>query len=93
MLALGGCRGLSRDTRPRVIVLLCAEMADRPIADLPDEITLTRDETAVVLFALDVVDSAVSEPEEAEKVRRAIRLLTRKLWPELGDLLDDEGEE
>lgn len=63
-----------------------------PIADLPDEITLTRDEAAVVLFALDVVDSAVSEPEEAEKVRRAVRLLTHKLWPELGDLLD-EGEE
>ena len=73
--------------------LPCAEMADRPIADLPDEITLTRDEAAVVLFALDVVDSAVSEPEEAEKVRRAVRLLTRKLWPKLGDLLDDEGEE
>ena len=89
----GGCRGLSRDTRPRVIVLLCPEMADRPITDLPDEVTLTRDEAAVVLFALDVVDSAVSEPEEAEKVRRAVRLLTRKLWPELGDLLDDEGEE
>ncbi len=67
-------------------------MADRPIADLPDEITLTRDEAAVVPFALDVVDSAVSEPEETEKVRRAVRLLTRKLWPELGDLLDDEGE-
>ena len=67
-------------------------MADRPIADLPDEITLTRDEVAVVLFALDVVDSAVSEREEAEKVRRAVRLLTRKLWPELGDLLDDETE-
>lgn len=68
-------------------------MADRPIADHPDEITLTRDEAAVALSALDVVDSAVSGPEEAEKVRPAVRLLTRKPWPELGDLLDDEGEE
>lgn len=68
-------------------------MADRRIADLPDEITLRRDEVAILLFALDVVDNAVSEPEDAEKVRRAVRLLTRKLWPELGDLLDDEGGE
>ncbi len=73
----------------RVIGLPCAEMAARPIAD---EITLTGDEAAVVPFALHVVDSVVFEPEEAEKVRRAVRLLTRKLWPELGDLLDDEGE-
>lgn len=68
-------------------------MADRRIADLPDEITLRRDEVAILLFALDVVDNAVSEPEDAEKVRRAVRLLTRKLWPELGGLLDDEGGE
>ncbi len=67
-------------------------MANRPIVDLPDEITLTRDEAAIVLFALDVVDSAVSERGDAEKVTRAVRLLTRKLWPELGELLDD-GEE
>jgi len=68
-------------------------MADRPIADLPDEIRLTRDEAATVLFALDVVDSAVPDGDHAEKVRRAVRLLTRKLWPELGELLDDDGEE
>jgi hypothetical protein len=55
-------------------------MADRPIADLPDEIRLTRDEAATVLFALDVVDSAVPDGDDAEKVRRAVRLLTRKLW-------------
>ncbi len=53
-------------------------MADRPIADLPEEITLTRDDAATVLFALDVVDSAVPGPEAAEKVRRAVRLLTRR---------------
>ena len=44
-----------------------------------------------MLFALDVVDSAVSEPDEAEKVRRAVRLLTRTLWPELGDLSRRRG--
>lgn len=73
--------------------LPCAAMADGPIAYLPEEIKLTHDEAATVLFALDVVDSAAPDPEDAETVRRAVRLLTRKLWPELGDLLDDEGEE
>ena len=68
-------------------------MALGPFANLPDEITLTRDELAVVLFALDVVDDAATGLEEdAAKVRRAIRLLTAKLWPELGDLLNDDEE-
>jgi hypothetical protein len=36
------------------------------------------------------VDEAGLSRDEAAKVRRAIRLLTTKLWPELGELLDDE---
>ena len=65
---------------------------DIPFAQLPDQVTLTRDEISVVLFALDVTESTeLGEPDRAA-VRRAIRLITRKLWPELGDLLDDEGE-
>ena len=63
-----------------------------PFAHLPDEITLTRDDIAVVLFALDVIEDADVDPADAAKVRRAIRLLTDKLWPELGDLLDDDEE-
>ena len=83
-----------RGTRDLASSSYCAPRSPTAqIADLPDEITLTRDEAAVVLFVLDVVDRAVSEPEEAEKVRRAVRLRTRKVWAELGDLLDDEGEE
>lgn len=66
-------------------------MAD-PFANLPDEVTFTRDELATVLFALDVVERADVAPEESAKIQRAIRLVTRKLWPELGDLLD-EGDE
>ena len=65
---------------------------ERPFAELPDEIALTRDELAVVLFALDVADDADVNDEDAAKVRRAIRLLTTKLWPELGDLLGDGQE-
>ena len=67
-------------------------MAQRPFAELPDEATFTRDELAVVLFAPDVVEEANVDPEDAAKVRRAIRLLTAKLWPELGDLLGDDEE-
>lgn len=63
-----------------------------PFAHLPGEINLTRDELAVVLFALDVVEDAAVEPADLVKVRRAIRLLTAKLWPELGDLLGDDQE-
>lgn len=61
-------------------------------AHLPEEITLTRDELAVVLFALDVVEDAAVGLAGQAKVRRAIRLLTAKLWPELGDLLGDDQE-
>ncbi len=66
-------------------------VADKPFAELPAEITLTREEVTIVLFGLDVLESADVGPEQAETVRRAIRLLTTKLWPELGGLLDDEG--
>jgi hypothetical protein len=67
-------------------------VSDRPFAHLPDEVTLTRDELAIVFFALDVVEQADVSSDDRVKVRRAVRLLTRKLWPELGDLLgDDEG--
>ncbi|MGI8757379.1 MAG: hypothetical protein ACR2MB_16290 [Acidimicrobiales bacterium] len=68
-------------------------MADEPLARLPDEVTLTRDEAALILFGLDVVDHADVDAEEAAKVTRAVRVLTAKLWPDLGDLLgeDDQG--
>jgi hypothetical protein len=59
---------------------------------LPDEIILSRDELAVELFALEVVEEAEVEDADAAKVRRAIRLLTAKLWPELGDLLGDDDQ-
>ena len=66
---------------------------DVPIAEFPDDITLTRNEAAIVLSGLDVVEATDIDTEEAAKVRRAVRLVATKLWPELGDLLDDEDGE
>lgn len=67
-------------------------MTDETLARLPDEVTLTRDEAALILFGLDVVDHADVDTEETAKVTRAVRLLTAKLWPDLGDLLDDDDQ-
>lgn len=66
------------------------EVPDEPLARLPDEIVLTRGEAAVVLFGLDVVGQADVSADEAVKVTRAVNLLSAKLWPDLGDLLDDD---
>lgn len=64
---------------------------EEPLARLPDEIVLTRGEAAaIVLFGLDVVDQWDVDPEDAVKVTRAVNLMTAKLWPDLGDLLDDD---
>lgn len=67
-----------------------ARVPEEPLARLPAEIVLTRDEAAVVLFGLDVVDQADVHSEDAVKVTRAVNLMTAKLWPDLGDLLDDD---
>lgn len=67
-------------------------MTDEPLARLPGKITPTRDEVAVILFGLDVVDHADVESDEAAKVTRAVHLLTAKLWPDLGDLLEGDEE-
>lgn len=68
------------------------QVTDEPLARLPDEVTLTRGEAAIVLFGLDVVDRAEVDAEEAIKVTRAVRLLTAKLWPDLGDLLGEDDQ-
>lgn len=68
-------------------------MPDRPLAELPDHVSLSLDEVATVLFALDLVEESEIDAARATQVRRAIQLLTRKLWPELGRLLDDDDDE
>lgn len=63
-----------------------------PFARLPDDVTFTLSEVSALLEALDIGEAAVSTDEDRAAVRDAIRTITSKLWPELGDILDDEGE-
>jgi len=69
-------------------------VGEEPLVRLPDKVVLSRDEVARVIFAL---DSAEEEPAIGPSTRRRIAaariLLTSKLWIELADLLDDDGEE
>ena len=62
------------------------------LVSLPDEIVLDLSEVAVVLGALDRGAAlAGTDGDDAVAIRRAVKLVTAKLWPELGGLLDDEG--
>jgi hypothetical protein len=66
-------------------------MPDEPLAQLPDHITLDLSEAGDVLGALDeAVELAEPGTEVHREILRVTRLITRKLWPELGDLLDDD---
>jgi hypothetical protein len=65
-----------------------------PFVRLPDEVTLARSEVAVVLFALDAaLDEFMPGAPARRPIKAAQKLMTVKLWPELGDLLDDEDGE
>jgi hypothetical protein len=69
-------------------------MRERPIADLPDAVTFTLDEVALLLFVADTAVERTREgSDEHARARRAQRLITARLWPELGDLLGDDREE
>lgn len=63
--------------------------ADEPLVRLPDEISLTLGEVEDVLLALDLAHAETSGAERTT-IDRAVRLITRKLWPDLGDILDEE---
>jgi hypothetical protein len=66
-------------------------MPDEPLAQLPRHITLDLSEAGDVLGALDeAVELAEPGTEVHREILRVTRLITRKLWPELGDLLDDD---
>ncbi|MEZ5145392.1 MAG: hypothetical protein R2726_23205 [Acidimicrobiales bacterium] len=56
---------------------------------LPDSISLEPTEVLLLLDALDLAeDPSIPQPRRAA-ARAAIKLLTRKMWEELGDILDE----
>jgi hypothetical protein len=67
--------------------------AEPPIAELPYEVTFTLDQAATLLFVADIAVERTAEGSADHAVaRRAQRLITSQLWPDLGELLDDEDE-
>ncbi len=65
---------------------------DDPFVRLPDHIVLTPAEAAQLLEVLDIAAATAGTEEERVAVREAVRMITAKLWPELGDLLDGDDE-
>lgn len=63
-----------------------------PLAELPEDISFTLAEVADTLFAIDLAVER-TDPGSADHraARRIQQLITSKLWPELGGLLDDDG--
>lgn len=45
-----------------------------------------------MLQALDIAEMATRSIDERAAARAAIRIVTSKVWPELGDLLDGDGQ-
>lgn len=66
--------------------------ADDPYVRLPDHIQLSLVEATAVLEVMDLAVEASRTPEERGWAQEAVRMVTAKLWPELGDLLDGDDE-
>lgn len=62
-------------------------------ADLPDEISFSLTELGELLNLLEMLRDvllATHDEAGAERVRAFIRLVQRRLWPDLPDILDEE---
>lgn len=70
-------------------------MSDEPpLTELPDDVTFTLEEVADLLFVVDIaVEYAMRGSDERTISRRVQRLITARLWPDLGELLGDHREE
>ncbi len=53
---------------------------------LPDEITLTRQEAATVLFALDEAVETAADDDRRRRLGAAAQIIVEKLLPDLPDL-------
>ena len=65
---------------------------DDPFVRLPDHIELSLAEASELLEVLDIAATTARTDEERLAVRKAVRMITTRLWPELGDLLDGDDE-
>lgn len=66
--------------------------SDDPYVRLPDHVELSLAEAGELLEVLDIAASTARTDEERMAVRDAARMITVKLWPELGDLRDGGDE-
>jgi hypothetical protein len=66
--------------------------SDEPYVRLPKQIGLTLAEAGELLEVLDAAVSTARSDEERRAARVAAEMITRKLWPDLGDLLEDDDE-
>ena len=66
--------------------------SDEPYVRLPDRINLTLAEAGEVLEVLDVAVATARTDGERTAARKAAEMITAKLWPELGDLLEGDDE-
>lgn len=66
--------------------------SEEPYVRLPDRIELTLAEAGELLEVLDVAVATARTDGERTAAREAAEMITAKLWPELGDHLDDDDE-
>lgn len=66
--------------------------AGDPYVRLPERVELTLAEAASCWRVLDVAVVTARTDDERAAARDAAEMITAKLWPELGDLLDGDDE-
>jgi hypothetical protein len=69
-----------------------AVSSDDPYVRLPDHIELSLADAGQLLEVLDLAAAAAETDAELVAVSDASHMITTKLWPELGDLLDGDDE-
>lgn len=85
-----------RTTTPRIwlsgVQLRPHVSSDEPYVRLPERIELTLAEAGELLEVLDVAVATARSDNERRAARVAAEMITRKLWPDLGDLFEDDAE-
>jgi hypothetical protein len=64
--------------------------SDQPYVQLPDRIELTLAEAGELLEVLDTAVATATTDTQRTAAQGAAEMITAKLWPELGDLFDDD---